>query len=74
MNNPEFKYESAMEITESTKTIVGVTFGFLYEQMYDDARRAELTEIVSKFTQEKLMDPGQSCNEDSFKSKIMNLL
>lgn len=58
MNNPEFKYESAMEITESTKTIVGVTFGFLYEQMYDDARRAELTEIVSKFTQEKLMDPG----------------
>merc|ERR1719394_2286368 len=58
MNNPEFKYESAMEITESTKTIVGVTFGFLYEQMYDDARRAELTEIVSNFTKEKLLDPG----------------
>ena len=31
MNNPEFKYESVMEITEST--IFGVTFGFLYEQM-----------------------------------------
>ena len=38
----------------------------------NDARRAELTEIVSKFNQEKLMDPGQSCNEDS-KSKIINL-
>ena len=58
LNHPEFKYESAMDITESTKTIVGVTFGFLYEQMYDDGRRAELTEIVSKFTQEKLLDPG----------------
>ena len=59
LNHPEFKYESAMDITESTKTIVGVTFGFLYEQMYDDGRRAELTEIVSKFTQEKLLDPGE---------------
>ena len=58
LNHPEFKYESAMEITESTKTIVGVTFGFLYEQMYDDTRRADLTEIVTKFVQEKLMDPG----------------
>ena len=57
LNHPEFKYESAMEITESTKTIVGVTFGFLYEQMYDDTRRAELTEIVTNFTQEQLLNP-----------------
>ena len=28
--------ESALDITASTKTIVGVTFGFLYEQMYDE--------------------------------------
>jgi len=58
INMPEFKYESAMDITDSTKTIVGVTFGFLYEQMYDDKRRAALIAEVSKFTQEKLMDPG----------------
>merc|ERR550519_2881162 len=58
LNTPEFKYESAMDITDSTKTIVGVTFGFLYEQMYDDKRREALIAEVSKFTQEKLMDPG----------------
>jgi len=58
INMPEFKYESAMDITDSTKTIVGVTFGFLYEQMYDDKRREAIIAEVSKFTQEKLMDPG----------------
>jgi len=58
LNMPEFKYESAMDITDSTKTIVGVTFGFLYEQMYDDPRREALIAEVGKFTQEKLMDPG----------------
>eukprot|EP00090_Calanus_glacialis_P004732 TRINITY_DN13559_c0_g1_i1.p1 TRINITY_DN13559_c0_g1~~TRINITY_DN13559_c0_g1_i1.p1 ORF type:complete len:1002 (-),score=408.50 TRINITY_DN13559_c0_g1_i1:92-3097(-) len=58
INMPEFKYESAMDITDSTKTIVGVTFGFLYEQMYDDRRREALISEVGKFTQEKLMDPG----------------
>ena len=36
---------------------LGVTFGFLYEQMYDDTRRSELTEIVTKFTQERLLNP-----------------
>ena len=56
INMPEFKYESAMDITESTKTIVRVTFGFLYE-MYDDRRREALIAKVGKFTQEKLMDP-----------------
>ena len=40
-----------MDITDSTKTIVGVTFGFLFEQMYDDARSARLTAEVDKFTQ-----------------------
>jgi len=58
VNMPEFKYESAMDITDSTKTIVGVTFGHLYEQMYDDKRRELLVAEVSKFTSEKLMDPG----------------
>jgi len=58
LNLPEFKYESAMDITDSTKTIVGVTFGFLYEQMYDDRRREALISEVGKFTQSKLMDPG----------------
>jgi hypothetical protein len=47
-----------MEVTDSTKTIVGVTFGFLYEQMYDDKRRNNLIEEVNKFTQEMLLDPS----------------
>jgi hypothetical protein len=47
-----------MEVTDSTKTIVGVTMGHLYDQMYDDARRNSLVEEVGKFTQEMLMDPG----------------
>ena len=50
--------ESAMDITASTKTIVGVTFGFLYEQMYDDRRTDALIAEVGKFTQEKLIDPA----------------
>jgi hypothetical protein len=58
INIPEFKYESAMDITDSTKIIMGVTFGFLYEQMYSDRRREALIAEVGKFTQEKLMDPG----------------
>ena len=45
------RYESNMEITDSTKTITGVTFGLLYEQMYDDGRRARLTAEIDKFTQ-----------------------
>ncbi|XP_023336334.1 protein unc-45 homolog B [Eurytemora carolleeae] len=58
LNTEEYKYESNMEITDSTKTITGVTFGLLYEQMYDDGRRARLTAEIDKFTQEMLMDPG----------------
>jgi tetratricopeptide (TPR) repeat protein len=51
-----FKHESAMEITDSTNTIVGVCFGHLYEQMWDDARRNGMIEEIEKFTMSKLMD------------------
>jgi len=58
VNLPEYKYESSIDITDSTKTIVGVTFGHLYEQMYDDKRRTQLVEVVSKYTEEQLLDPS----------------
>merc|ERR1719295_1465452 len=58
VNLPEYKYESSIDITDSTKTIVGVTFGHLYEQMYDDKRRAQLVEVVSKYTEQQLLDPS----------------
>jgi hypothetical protein len=51
-----YKHESAMEVTESTNTIVGICFGHLYEQMWDDAKRNELIEKVDEFSKEKLVD------------------
>ena len=54
----EYKHESAMEITQSTNTIVGICFGHLYDQMWDDSRRNELIEKVEEFSKGKLLDPG----------------
>lgn len=58
LNHPEFKYESCMEVTDSTKTIVGVTFAFMYDQMYDDAHRAMFNAKMDAYTQEQLLDPA----------------
>lgn len=53
-----YKHESAMEITDSTNTIVGICFGHLYEQMWDDERRNLLIEKIDEFSKQKLMDPS----------------
>lgn len=53
-----YKHESAMEITDSSNTIVGICFGHLYDQMWDDERRNLLIEKIDQFSQEKLADPG----------------
>jgi len=53
-----YKHESAMEITDSTNTIVGICFGHLYDQMWDDERRNLLIEKIDEFSKEKLADPG----------------
>merc|ERR1712198_289249 len=53
-----YKDESAMEITDSTNTIVGVTCGCCYEQMWDDDRRNLIIEKIDEFSKEKLIDPG----------------
>jgi len=53
-----YKHESAMEITDSSNTVVGICFGYLYEQMWDDERRNMIIEKIDEFTKEKLMDPG----------------
>merc|ERR1711915_1014183 len=53
-----YKHESAMEITDSTNTVVGICFGFLYEQMWDDERRNLIIEKIDEFSKEKLIDPG----------------
>merc|ERR1719158_1316375 len=53
-----YKHESAMEITDSSNTVVGICFGYLYEQMWDDERRNMIIEKIDEFTKEKLMDAG----------------
>jgi len=53
-----YKHESAMEISDSTNTVVGICFGFLYEQMWDDERRNLIIEKIDEFTKQKLMDEG----------------
>ena len=45
----QYKHESSMEITDSTRTIVGVCLSFCYEAMYDDARRNALLEKVDDY-------------------------
>merc|ERR550519_1676070 len=53
-----YKHESAMEITDSTNIIVGICFGHLYEQMWDDERRNLIIERIDEFSKEKLLDQG----------------
>merc|ERR1711963_102609 len=53
-----YKHESAMEITDSTNTIVGVTCGVCYEQMWDDDRRNQIIEKIEEFTMGMLRDEG----------------
>merc|ERR1711963_1194781 len=53
-----YKHESAMEITDSTNSVVGICFGYLYEQMWDDERRNLIIEKIDEFSKEKLIDQG----------------
>jgi len=54
----EYRHESSMEITDNTRTVVGVCMAFCYEAMYDDKRRNAICEHVDKFIQDKLLDPS----------------
>ena len=45
----QFKHESSMEITDNTRTVVGVCMNVMYEQMYDDKRRNDMCEEIERF-------------------------
>ncbi len=45
----QFKHESSMEITDNTRSVVGVCLNIMYEQMYDDQRRITLNEEIDRF-------------------------
>lgn len=53
----EYKYESAMEITPSSRTIAAVCLSRVYENMYYDQARERFTEQVDEFIKDKLLDP-----------------
>ena len=45
----QYKHESSMEITDRTRTVVGVCLNVMYEQMYDDPRRNSFIEQIDSF-------------------------
>lgn len=59
----EYKYESAMPITPSSRTIASVCLARIYENMYYDAARTKFLEQINDFVRDKLLNPD-------FESKV----
>ncbi|XP_057317799.1 protein unc-45 homolog B [Microplitis mediator] len=53
----EYKYESAMNITASTRTVVSVCLAKIYENMYYDAAKEKFCAAIDEFIKDKLLDP-----------------
>jgi len=53
----EYKYESAMPITENTKTLASVCLARIYENMYYDQAKTNYLEKVDEFVRDKLIAP-----------------
>lgn len=53
----EYKYESAMNITPSSRTIASVCLARIYENMYYDAARQRFGEQIDEFVNDKLLTP-----------------
>ncbi|KAL1502590.1 hypothetical protein ABEB36_007712 [Hypothenemus hampei] len=53
----EYHYESAMNITPSTRTIAAVCLSRVYENMYYDKARENFLEKIQEFIKEKLLTP-----------------
>ncbi|ETN60615.1 translocase of outer membrane 34 [Anopheles darlingi] len=53
----EYKYESAMNITPSSRTIAAVCLARIYENMYYDQARERFTEQIADFVKDKLLTP-----------------
>ncbi|CRL02026.1 CLUMA_CG015103, isoform A [Clunio marinus] len=59
----EYKYESAMPITPSSRTIASVCLARIYENMYYDEARQKFFAHVEEFVKDKLLNPD-------FESKV----
>lgn len=53
----EYKSESSMEITASSRTIAAVCLSRIYDNMYYDKLRERYKEQVDEFIKDKLLDP-----------------
>lgn len=59
----EYKYESCMPITPSSRTIASVCLARIYENMYYDALRAKFIDQILEYVKDKLLNPD-------FESKV----
>lgn len=59
----EYKYESALPITASSRTIASVCLARIYENMYYDAMRENFIAQIVDYVKDKLMNPD-------FESKV----
>ncbi|KOC64160.1 Protein unc-45 like protein B [Habropoda laboriosa] len=53
----EYKYESAMNITPSTRTVTSVCLARIYENMYYDAAKEKFRNAIDEFIKDKLLSP-----------------
>ena len=53
----EYKYESAMDITENTRTVTAVCLARIYENMYYDEAREKYLAAVDDYIKGKLLTP-----------------
>lgn len=59
----EYKYESAMPITPSSRTIASVCLARIYENMYYDEARQRFIAHIDEYIRDKLLNP-------EFESKV----
>lgn len=53
----EYKYESSMEITDSTRSLVSVCLARIYENMYYDKARQDFVSNIDDYVKSKLITP-----------------
>ncbi|CAD1478878.1 unnamed protein product, partial [Heterotrigona itama] len=53
----EYKYESSMEITSSTRTVTSVCLARIYENMYYDAAKEKFRSAIDEYIKDKLLTP-----------------
>lgn len=53
----EYKYESSMDITSSTRTVTSVCLARIYENMYYDAAKEKFKNAIDEYIKDKLLTP-----------------